>query len=465
MRPSCGIPEPTVSAFSTRRAASSRAPPGVDCKGASEPGNGLPWLNAEKRHAEFILRAQRRAPATDVRLSRGHPSAHRPPCTLTTLPMPLYRRPVSVSPTKRPRLAGRLGSEMIQQTTRMIGARHFGSSCARERGVGMMIMDSPSSCSAARCVADIRSTLLSTGWIRNARSSASTSPSDRLQHRILAFRESRLPRRTIGITSCGLGMAYLRKPGVGSSSHHQQATFSSSAAPQHGSHDHSVPTGATSSARSAAVPDARITNDISGDSKASSKQVHEHAHDHDHDHSHAHSLFHSHAHDHSASAGELVSALSRNDRGSRITLLGLASNVLLTALKGVAGYAMNSASLIAEAGHSFSDLGADFVTLACWKVSRRDPTRAYPYGYGKFETIGTLSVSLILVVAGIGIALHSYHVSLDPKRGTGDLIFSSVAAATSHDSVDTYSGPVKPIAITPAIHPIVNTIALARAVP
>ncbi|KAJ9120358.1 hypothetical protein QFC24_005314 [Naganishia onofrii] len=91
-----------------------------------------------------------------------------------------------------------------------------------------------------------------------------------------------------------------------------------------------------------------------------------------------------------------MSALSRNDKGSRITLLGLASNVLLTALKGVAGYAMNSASLIAEAGHSFSDMGADFVTLACWK----------------FETIGTLSVSLILVVAGIGIALHSYHLLL-----------------------------------------------------
>ena len=172
--------------------------------------------------------------------------------------------------------------------------------------------------------------------------------------------------------------------------------------------------GATSSAKSAAVPDARIANDISGGLSASGKHTHEHEHEHDHhhDHSHAHSLFHSHAHDHSASAGELVSALSRNDRGSRITLLGLASNVLLTALKGVAGYVMNSASLIAEAGHSFSDLGADFVTLACWKVSRRDPTRAYPYGYGKFETIGTLSVSLILVVAGIGIALHSYHVSL-----------------------------------------------------
>ena len=38
------------------------------------------------------------------------------------------------------------------------------------------------------------------------------------------------------------------------------------------------------------------------------------------------------------------------------TLVGLASNVGLTATKGVAGIYMNSASLLAEAGHSLSDL-------------------------------------------------------------------------------------------------------------
>ncbi|KAJ9098912.1 hypothetical protein QFC20_005827 [Naganishia adeliensis] len=199
-------------------------------------------------------------------------------------------------------------------------------------------------------------------------------------------------------------MAYQRRLGTGASM--QQQPFSSSSAIRHGDH-------ATTKA-GPVVPEPKVGNDISGGLR-SSDHSHEHSQDHSHDHcchcrGHSHGLFHSHAHDHDNAA--LVSALSKNDRGSRITLLGLGSNVLLTALKGVAGYAMNSASLIAEAGHSFSDMGADFVTLACWKVSRREPTRAYPYGYGKFETIGTLSVSLILVVAGIGIALHSYHLLL-----------------------------------------------------
>jgi len=42
------------------------------------------------------------------------------------------------------------------------------------------------------------------------------------------------------------------------------------------------------------------------------------------------------------------------DRGSRVTLIGLGANVLLTSAKGAAGWYMNSAALLADAGHSLS---------------------------------------------------------------------------------------------------------------
>ena len=42
------------------------------------------------------------------------------------------------------------------------------------------------------------------------------------------------------------------------------------------------------------------------------------------------------------------------DRGSRVTLIGLAANILLTSAKGAAGWYMNSAALLADAGHSLS---------------------------------------------------------------------------------------------------------------
>nr|XP_031860237.1 uncharacterized protein CI109_004369 [Kwoniella shandongensis]KAA5527309.1 hypothetical protein CI109_004369 [Kwoniella shandongensis] len=149
-------------------------------------------------------------------------------------------------------------------------------------------------------------------------------------------------------------------------------------------------------------------------STAAPSHNHEHSHEHGHGHDHDHGIFHTHAHDHSEGAEQLMQALSSGklDRGTRITLLGLGSNVLLTMSKGLAGLWMNSASLLAEAGHSLSDLLGDFVTLATWRISRKAPTDAFPWGYSKFETFGTLSVSVILVGGAIGIGLHSYHLLL-----------------------------------------------------
>lgn len=84
----------------------------------------------------------------------------------------------------------------------------------------------------------------------------------------------------------------------------------------------------------------------------------EHDHDHDHNHSHSHSIFgHTHSRDDGPSK-EVESVLQvfqgKADRGSRITVIGLMVNVGLTISKFGAGWFMNSAALLAEAGHSAS---------------------------------------------------------------------------------------------------------------
>ncbi|KAJ3988518.1 CDF-like metal transporter [Lentinula detonsa] len=145
---------------------------------------------------------------------------------------------------------------------------------------------------------------------------------------------------------------------------------------------------------------------------------HDHDHDHEHGHSHSHSFFggHSHAGEYNYGAEKIMAAWEGSgnigDKGSSITILGLLSNVALTGIKGVAGWYMHSASLLADAGHSLSDLLGDFVTLFCWKLSRKPPSDWYPYGFAKFETLGTTTVSLLLIGGALGIGFHSYHVLL-----------------------------------------------------
>lgn len=132
-------------------------------------------------------------------------------------------------------------------------------------------------------------------------------------------------------------------------------------------------------------------------------------------HSHGHGHAHAHSHGGVEETQQLASAVASLrdprslDPGSRITLVGLVSNVGLTVVKGLAGYILASSALLADAAHSGSDLIADVVTLVSYRIGRWQPSPRYPYGYGKFESLGSLVVSFLLFATAAGIGLHSYH--------------------------------------------------------
>ncbi len=91
-----------------------------------------------------------------------------------------------------------------------------------------------------------------------------------------------------------------------------------------------------------------------------------------------------------------------------VTWLGLVCNLLLAVGKGFVGLLTNSAALIADAGHSFSDLLSDGVTLWAVWVSRMPRDENHPYGHGRFETVGALFVAVLLGATGIGVAIHAF---------------------------------------------------------
>ena len=92
---------------------------------------------------------------------------------------------------------------------------------------------------------------------------------------------------------------------------------------------------------------------------------------------------------------------------TRITVIGMISNIALTAVKAVAGVLGNSVAMLADAVHSVSDLLTDFVTLWASKVSHKPRDASHPYGHGKFESLGALIISGLLVATGLGIGWHA----------------------------------------------------------
>lgn len=123
------------------------------------------------------------------------------------------------------------------------------------------------------------------------------------------------------------------------------------------------------------------------------------------------------------------------DRGSNITVVGLIANLALCGAKGVAGVWLHSASLLADAAHSLSDTFSDIVTLFCWKMSQRPASLSHPLGYGKFETMGGLGVSVVLVAGALAIGLHSYGLLLEvlqPALQNAPKSIQAIGSLTGH---------------------------------
>lgn len=84
----------------------------------------------------------------------------------------------------------------------------------------------------------------------------------------------------------------------------------------------------------------------------------------------------------------------------KVTLWGAVVNLLLTAGKIAAGVFGRSAAMVADGVHSLSDLFSDAVVLIFTHISSKGKDRDHSFGHGKFETLATLIVSLILVTVG-----------------------------------------------------------------
>ncbi|OUD12689.1 hypothetical protein TPSD3_15640 [Thioflexithrix psekupsensis] len=97
-----------------------------------------------------------------------------------------------------------------------------------------------------------------------------------------------------------------------------------------------------------------------------------------------------------------------------VTLVGVISNVILSVVKIIFGWIGQSQALIADGLHSLSDLVSDGVVLVAARFSSQDADAEHPYGHGRFETVATVLVGLILIAVAMGMLWDSTMRVLNP---------------------------------------------------
>ena len=112
-----------------------------------------------------------------------------------------------------------------------------------------------------------------------------------------------------------------------------------------------------------------------------------------------------------------MKANSREKEIYKVTIIGAIGNFLLLTFKFIAGFLSSSAAMIADAVHSLSDFLTDIVVMIFVHISSKEEDENHHYGHGKFETLATVIIGIVLVAVGLGIMKNGITSIIEVTKG------------------------------------------------
>ena len=112
----------------------------------------------------------------------------------------------------------------------------------------------------------------------------------------------------------------------------------------------------------------------------------------------------------------------------RSGIVGVCLNVLLSALKFLAGRLSGSVSMTADAVNNLSDAGSSLVTIAGTLLSGRPVDREHPFGHGRMEYVSALVVAFLILHTGFDLVRDAFGRILHPAAPEFRLLYAIIPA-------------------------------------
>lgn len=131
-----------------------------------------------------------------------------------------------------------------------------------------------------------------------------------------------------------------------------------------------------------------------------------HGHDHG-DHGHGHEGTKGHAHHHGPASHD------------RAFAIGVSLNLAFVVIEAFYGFAVNSLSLLADAGHNLGDVAGLLMAWAAVWLTKRRASQRRTYGFGRTTIMASLINAIVLLIAIGGIAWEAILRLLNPEPVAG----------------------------------------------
>lgn len=110
-------------------------------------------------------------------------------------------------------------------------------------------------------------------------------------------------------------------------------------------------------------------------------------------------------------------------------LVAFVANLVIAIAKSVAAVLTGSASMVAEAAHSWADAGNEIFLLVADRKSNRGRDRKHPLGYGREAYVWSMFAAFGLFTAGSVISImHGFQELLDPEPASDYVVAYIVLA-------------------------------------
>jgi cation diffusion facilitator family transporter len=118
---------------------------------------------------------------------------------------------------------------------------------------------------------------------------------------------------------------------------------------------------------------------------------------------------------HSHTTSQIDAALESSNQGIRAVIISLVVLLITAGFQVVITLISNSAALLTDTLHNFSDALTALPLWVAFSLARRSPNRRFTYGFGRAEDLAGLLVVLFILVSAVIAAYESINKLIDPR--------------------------------------------------